>query len=194
MSTAVDVTGLGTASRMHRVPVVILACMVFVGIVTSLAVTGTLLAPHDPQAHSLLAGLQSPSGAHPLGTDDSGRDILSRLIAGTRDAVVGPLIIALGAGVLGTVCGLQAGYRGGWVDAALTRSVDLLYALPGLLVAIVLLGVIGGGYWSAVGVLTLLTVPYNVRIVRGAALEQRGLPYVDAARTLGLSADRKSVV
>jgi peptide/nickel transport system permease protein len=170
--------------------VLVVICLVFTVVVAVCAVAGPLIAPHDPLAQDLLAGLQSPSGAHPLGTDDSGRDILSRLIVGTKNAVVGPLVIALAAALLGTALGLLAGYRGGWVDAMMMRTVDLLYAMPGLLVAIVLLGVFGGGYWSAVWVLMLLTVPYNVRIVRGATLEQRGLPYVDAARTLGLRPGR----
>jgi peptide/nickel transport system permease protein len=190
MSAAVDIAGFGTTRRRRRGSVLVVVCMAFVAILAVCALTGTLLAPHDPLAQDLSHALQSPSGAHLLGTDDSGRDILSRLIAGARHAILGPLLIALGAAVLATVLGLQAGYRGGWIDAALMRGVDLLYALPGLLVAIVVLGVIGGGYWTAVAVLLLLTLPSGVRIIRGATLEQRGLPYVDAARTLGLSARR----
>jgi peptide/nickel transport system permease protein len=159
----------------------------FLGLVVVCAITGTLLAPHDPSAQNLAATLQGPSASHWLGTDDSGRDVLSRIIAGARAAIIGPLAIVLGSVAIGTVLGLAAGYRGGWIDTAIMRGVDLLYALPALLVAIVLLGVLGGGYWVAVAVLVVLTAPSDTRIIRGGTLEQRTLPYVDAARTLGLS-------
>jgi peptide/nickel transport system permease protein len=170
--------------------VVILGCGVLIVLVFFCAITGTLLAPHDPAAQNLLLGTSGPSGAHLLGTDDSGRDMLSRVIAGSRTAVVGPLVIAVGAGLLGTFFGLNAGYRGGWIDAAIMRAADVAYSLPGLLVAIVLLGVLGGGYFVAVAVLLVLTAPYDTRLIRGATLAQRGLPYVDAARTMGLSSRR----
>jgi peptide/nickel transport system permease protein len=120
-----------------------------------------------------------------LGTDELGRDIFSRVIVGTRTAVIGPVAIALGAMLAGNTLGLIAGYYGGWFDASIMRWADLMYALPGLLVAIVVLGVLGSGYWVAVLLLVFLTMPYDARIVRGAVLEQRGLPYVEAAQTLG---------
>lgn len=192
MSTAldIDVPGVALTPVRRRVPWTIAIAMVLVAIVLVWAVAGTLIAPHDPSEQDLSAALQSPSGTHLLGTDDSGRDILSRLIAGARAAVLGPLVIVLGAALLGTFFGLQAGYRGGWVDSVVMRGVDLLYALPGLLVAIVAVGVIGGGYWVAVAVLVLLTAPWDTRIIRGATLAQRSQAYVDAARTLGLSTRR----
>jgi peptide/nickel transport system permease protein len=101
--------------------------------------------------------------------------------------VIGPLLIAVLSALIASVLGLTAGYKGGWVDSVIMRSADLLYAFPALLVVIVLIGVIGGSYLAAVFVLVLLTWPGDARVVRGATLEQRTLPYVDAARTLGLS-------
>lgn len=174
----------------RRPPLLICACLLVVALVVICALTGTLLAPHDPDRQDLMNGLQGASGSHPLGTDDSGRDILSRVIAGARSGFVGPLLIALGAVGLGTALGLTAGYRGGWVDTLIMRCVDAVYALPSLLVAIVLLGVLGGGYYAAVAVLVVLTAPSDIRIIRGATLEQRNLPYVDAARTTGLGPGR----
>ncbi|HEU4600089.1 MAG TPA: ABC transporter permease, partial [Solirubrobacterales bacterium] len=135
---------------------------------------------------NLLVGLQGSGAEHLLGTDEAGRDVLSRIMAGARSAIVGPIVVVLGAMAIGTFFGLMAGYRGGWVDSAVMRVVDLLYSLPGLLIAIVALGVFGGGYWVAVAILIVLTSPFDTRLIRGAALEQSGLPYVDAARTLGL--------
>src|SRR5207247_2227836 len=123
-------------------------------------------------------------------TDDLGRDILSRTIVGARTAMVGPILIAFGAMVLGNLLGLISGYRGGLTDSGIMRWVDLMYALPPLLVAIVIAGVLGSSYGLAVALLVILTAPYDTRIVRAATLEQRSLPYVEAARTLGLSDSR----
>jgi peptide/nickel transport system permease protein len=170
-------------------PVLILAFCV-VGVVAVCAIFGGAIAPHDPAAQSLLGSLSPPSRAHWLGTDDLGRDIFSRTIAGARTAVIGPLVVALGAMLIGNVLGLWAGYRGGWVDAAIMRTADLVYALPALLVAIVVVGVLGGGYFRAVALLVILYAPFDTRIVRGATLEQRSRPYVEAARALGLSRRR----
>jgi peptide/nickel transport system permease protein len=106
---------------------------------------------------------------------------------GARTAVVGPLLIALGAMLIGNVLGLLAGYFGGLVDSAISRWVDFVYAMPALLVAIVVVGVLGGGYFLAVALLVVLFSPIDTRIVRGATLDQRTRPYVEAARMLGLS-------
>lgn len=178
------------ARRGWRVPPLIALCFVVIGAILVCAITGTALAPHPPSAQDLDLGVQGPIDGYLLGTDDSGRDILSRVIAGARAAVIGPLLIALGAATIGTLLGLLAGFRGGWTETAIMRGVDLVYALPALLVAIVLLGVIGGGYYAAVLVLVFLSSTIDIRVVRGATLEQRTLPYVDAARTIGLGSWR----
>jgi peptide/nickel transport system permease protein len=155
-----------------------------------LAVFGYVVAPVDPHAQDLDASLVGPGGRFWLGTDDLGRDIFSRTLVGARTALVGPILIALGAALIGNVLGLVAGYRGGLADTIVMRTVDLMYALPALLVAVVVGGVLGGGYWIAVAILVVLFSPYDARLVRGATLEQRPLPYVEAARTLGLSQPR----
>lgn len=182
------------ARRRPRLPAPgIMLCFLFLAVVIVCAIAASLVAPYKPGAQNLILGVQLPSGAHLLGTDESGRDILSRIIAGAGAALVGPLMVAFGAMVIGTTFGLVAGYRRGWFDSVVMRVVDLMYSLPGLLVAIVALGVLGGGFWIAVVVLTVLTAPFDTRLIRGATLEQRGLPYVDAARTLGIS-DRRIMV
>jgi peptide/nickel transport system permease protein len=169
-----------------------MAAMFVVFVVIVCAIFGRELAPYNPAAQNLLSGLQTPSATHLLGTDNSGRDIFSRLLVGTQHAVIGPLLIALASALIASVLGLFAGYTGGWVDSAIMRSADLFYAFPSLVVVIVLIGVIGGSYLAAVGVLVLLTWPGDIRVVRGATLEQRTLPYVDAARTLGLK--RRTII
>lgn len=155
--------------------------------VVACAAFGHWIAPRDPNEQDLLFSLTGPSRAHLLGTDDLGRDIASRTIVGARTAVVGPLLIALGAMLIGSVLGLLAGYFGGLTDSVISRWVDLVYAMPALLVAIVVVGVLGGGYFLAVALLVILFSPIDTRIVRGATLDQRSRPYVEAARMLGLS-------
>ncbi len=164
--------------------------MFALGLVVIAAVVGDWLAPYDPGAQDLANTAMPPSGAHWLGTDDLGRDVLSRLVAGARIALLGPAVVAIGVAILATAIGLLAGYRGGWVDSAIMRGVDLVYAVPPLLVAIVVVGVFGGGYPLAIGVLIALSVPADVRMVRSAVLAQRNLAYVESARTVGLGRGR----
>ncbi|MDO9409015.1 ABC transporter permease [Patulibacter sp.] len=152
-----------------------------------LAVFGEVIAPDDPRRVDLNAGSLGPVSGHLLGTDQLGRDILSRALAGARTAIFGPLIIAASTVVISTVLGLVAGYVGGWTDATLSRVNDIVYALPPLLVAIVVVGVLGGGFGLGIVILVVLNIPASFRSQRAASLEQRGLPYIEAARVLGLS-------
>ncbi|MBS1892924.1 MAG: ABC transporter permease [Actinobacteria bacterium] len=152
-----------------------------------LAIFGPLLAPDDPNAVNLLEGSQTPSSAHLLGTDQVGRDVLSRTMVGARTAIVGPLVISLASILIATVAGLLAGYISGVTDTVLSRICDVIYALPALLVAIVVVGILGGGYWLAISVLIVLNIPWLYRNLRAAVIEQRGLPYIEAAQVLDMS-------
>jgi peptide/nickel transport system permease protein len=174
------------SARRGRTSWLIMACIVIIAAVVVMVVFGSLIAPQNPGTQNPLNALAKPSGAHWLGTDSLGRDVFSRLIAGARTAFIGPLVIALSSLVLGNLLGLWAGYKGGRVDAVIMRWVDLMWSVPGLLVIIVVSGTLGGGYWLAVGLLVILTVPFDTRVVRGATLEQAPRPYVEAARTLGV--------
>lgn len=178
----------GRIPGLGRLPLALVVAIVVAAVI--LALFGKLLAPQDPAAQDLLTGAAGPSTGHLLGTDDLGRDVLSRLMSGAWTAVLGPAVIATGSLLLGSTIGLVAGYRGGRIGNALMRTVDLIYALPALLVAVVVAGVLDGGYWLAVGLLVVLFCPYDARVVRGAVLTQRGLPYVEAARLLGTPARR----
>jgi peptide/nickel transport system permease protein len=172
--------------RRFDVPVVIAVALAILALVLVLAAIGPLLAPQDPAESDLLIGVSGPSAEHLLGTNELGQDILSRVMAGARTAVSGPATVAACSMLIGSLLGLLAGYRGGWIDATIMRVADLLYSLPGLLVTIVVIGVVGGGYWLAVALLVVLGCPYDTRVIRGATLEQRKLAYVEAARTLGV--------
>ena len=174
----------------RRPSLLILLSFLIVVLVVACALFGSLLAPFGANEQNLIVATQAPSVHHLLGTDDFGRDILSRIIVGARAAVIGPALIAVGALIIGNVLGLIAGYFGGRVDYFIMRLADLVWALPGLLIAIVVVGVIGGGYYVAVVVLVVLTFPIDARIVRGAVLQQRNMPYVEAAMTLGIAPSR----
>jgi peptide/nickel transport system permease protein len=171
-------------------PIVILIAALIVTVVVICAVLGERIAPDSPFLQRLGVGDTPPSSAHIAGTDLLGRDVLSRVIYGARTALVGPVVVAAGASAIATLLGLLSGYLGGLVDSAIMRCVDFMFALPGPLVAIVVVGVVGGGYWTAVLVLVVLFTAPDTRIVRGAVLKQRPLPYIDAARTLGISKTR----
>lgn len=133
----------------------------------------------------LRARLQGSSSAHLLGTDAIGRDILSRLLYGSRTAVV----VAFGAvfiqQMIGSSIGIAAGYYGGWVDKALYRVVDVFQALPGLVVLITILGVFGSGLWQLVFVIGGLFGPTNSRVIRGQALYAMASPFVEGGRVIG---------
>jgi peptide/nickel transport system permease protein len=176
---------LGRGRRLLASPVIWLAFIIMAGVLV-MAVFGALLAPQNPAAQHLAIINAPPSGAHWLGTDALGRDVFSRVIAGARTAFFGPLIITAASFILGNLLGLFAGYRGGLADAVIMRWVDFMWALPALVILVVVAGAVGSSYWLAVGVLIVLTVPFDTRVIRGATLEQVPRPYVEAAKTLGV--------
>ncbi|CAN7630476.1 ABC transporter permease [Rhizobium sp. LjRoot258] len=173
-----------------RIPIVILVAALTITTVVVCAVLGERIAPDSPFLQRLEVGDAPPSLVHIAGTDLLGRDVLSRVIYGARTALVGPIVVAAGAFAIATLLGLLSGYLGGLVDSAIMCWVDFMLALPGPLVAVVVVGVVGGGYWTAVLVLVVLFTAPDTRIVRSAVLEQRPLPYIEAARTLGISKTR----
>jgi peptide/nickel transport system permease protein len=166
-------------------PVIWLSFLIIAGVLL-MAAFGAGLAPQNPAAQHLSLINAPPSGAHWLGTDSLGRDVFSRIVAGARTAFFGPLIIALASFLLGNLLGLLAGYRGGLTDSVIMRWVDFMWSLPALVILVVVAGALGSSYWLAVGVLIVLTVPFDTRVIRGATLEQVPRPYVEAAKTLGV--------
>ena len=177
-------------ARRTRVPISISLSIAFVVLMIVFAIFGSALAPHDPHELRLLVGDVQPSTEFWAGTDNLGRDVASRSIIGARTALIGAVVVSVGAFAIGTVLGLTSGYLGGAVDSTVMRWADFMLALPGLLIAIVVVGVVGGGFWVAVLVLIVLFAAPDTRIVRSAVLEQRPLPYIEAARTLGVSKPR----
>ncbi len=190
MSLHVEVARPKGVTPRTAIPAAIVIAFVIVAIVVICAFFSGSIAPDSPFTQRLQVGDVPPSAEFLAGTDLLGRDVLSRVIHGAWTALVGPVVVAAGAFAIATVLGLLSGYLGGAVDSVIMRWVDFMLALPGPLVAIVVVGVVGGGYWTAVTVLIILFTAPDTRIVRSAVLEQRPRPYIDAARALGVSKTR----
>ncbi len=149
------------------------------------ALCAPVLAPHDPMEQNLYARLQPPSLEHPLGTDDFGRDILSRMIYGSRISLrIGGASITA-ALLVGTLLGLWAGDWGGWPDTLIMRCMDLLLAFPSILLAIAIVAVAGPGIDNAIMAVSVVLIPQFARLVRSSVLTVRETAYVEAARALG---------
>lgn len=182
--TVESVNGVGRYRL--RVPLVIAISFAFIVIVAILALGGEALIPISPSAVDLYAIGGPPSASHIFGTDTLGRDVFARVIAGSQTALIGPFIVAFTGLVISALVGIYAGYTGGLGDSIVMRIVDFVSALPGLLIAIVVVSILGGGYWMAIAVLCVLNVQGDIRIVRGAALKERNLTYIEAARAVGV--------
>ncbi len=154
------------------------------------AVFAPLIAPYDPNAVDPLAVSQPGSPAHWLGTDDTGRDLLSRLLYGSRPSLLAPLAVTVAAGVTGTALAVTAAWLGGWWDRIVTAALDVVFGFPGLVLAVVGAALFGAGLHVAVLTLTIAYLPYVARVVRGSALRERNLPYIAALRMLGFGGGR----
>jgi peptide/nickel transport system permease protein len=155
-----------------------------------MALFANVLAPADPLAQDLTQRLEAPSSAHWLGTDDFGRDVLSRVIYGSRVSLrLGLIAVALALAIGGTI-GLLAGYYGGAFDMIGMRLMDLMLAFPSILLAIVVVAILGPSLTNAMIAVGIMAVPQYARIVRGSVLSVRGLEYVQAARSLGAADPR----
>lgn len=146
------------------------------------------IAPYDPLVMNLRNAYAAPgSPGHLLGTDNFGRDILSRLIHGARISLyIGIVVVSIAASI-GTVLGLMAGYFGGWVDGAVMRAVEIFYAFPFLVLAIAVIAVFGPNIVNVMWVLGLVSWPLYARLVRAQVLALREVEYVEAARAAGMS-------
>lgn len=156
-------------------------------ILIAIAVFAPWIAPHDPEAIDAGQVLAPPSIEHPFGSDTLGRDVLSRVIYAFRVS----LAVAMGsvalAFLIAVPLGLISGFSGGWVDTIIMRPLDLLLALPALLLAITLIAIVGPGASVALIAIGIIYLPIIARVVRSSVLITKGLPYVDGARSRGVS-------
>lgn len=163
---------------------------VLIGFFAIVALIGPFVVPHGPTEQFSGKQLTPPSGAYPFGTDEFGRDILSRLAYGARISFqVG--IVAVGiAATIGIVLGLIAGYVGGWVDTILTLLMDVLFAFPTILLAIAIMTALGNSLTNVMIAIGLVNAPAFMRVVRGATLSVRRTTYVESAVAIGASTPR----
>lgn len=192
-SKASDDRAPGAAARawgsMRRRPVTAVAGA-FVLLLVVTAVFAPLLAPYDPYVQDVVNRLQPPSSEHWLGTDDYGRDVLSRLIFGARISLQASLQAVALALVLGLPLGVIAGYRSGWVDTVLTRIMDALMSAPSLVLAITIVAVLGSGITTAMFAVGLVMAPRFYRVARASTMDVRGDTYIEASIALGCTTSR----
>lgn len=176
--------------KLRRSPVGLTGA-VLVALVLFVAVFAPLLAPHDPNLKNPRLRLKPPVGmegyveGYYLGTDTLGRDILSRVLYGARISVAVGVAAVLVAGSIGVVVGLTTGYFGGWFDAAVMRFTDAFQSIPGLLLTLLVVGIVGPGLLTLIGILGVTRWVTYARVVRGETLTTREREYVHAARALG---------
>lgn len=173
--------------RFRQQPIALLAG-VFIVLLVIVAVLAPYLAPYDAENYFDYDALNAaPSAHHWFGVDSLGRDVFSRLLVGSRlSLAAGILSVTIGA-VIGTVAGLLAGYYEGWWDRITMRVADVLFAFPGILLAIAVVAILGNGMVNVICAVAVFSVPAFARLVRGNTLTLKHLTYVEAARSIGAS-------
>ncbi len=174
-----------TLRRLGRSPSAVVGA-VLVGVFVALALAAPLIMPHDPYRQNLMLALEPPSARFWLGTDEHGRDILSRLLAGAQVSLSMSLATVALSLVVGAGLGLAAGYYGGWVDALVMRCMDVLLALPGVLLAITVIAVLGVGIENVIVAVAISSVPVFTRLAHASTLSVREMEYISAARVIGV--------
>lgn len=153
-------------------------------VIVMLCVLAPVITEYSPSDMDLASAKQGPSAEHPFGTDGMGRDVLSRLLHGGRYSLALGLAGALLSTIAGIVIGLFAGYFGRWTDNTIMRAMDVLQSIPGILIAILIATVLGGGFVNTVIALTVGGVPVAARITRGQILAERSKEYLEAAESI----------
>lgn len=173
---------------------VVVVALVILMIMVLVAVFAPLLAPHDPYQQKLTHSLQQPSSEHPLGTDLLGRDVLSRIIYGTRISLMVGIVVVFIAGAVGMTIGLLSGYFGGVLDALLMRIMDAMIAIPMIVLALAFGALLGGGIVNVIIALGLAIVPAYARLMRGQVLSVKNSDYVMEAMLTGVGNLRNMLV
>ena len=195
MTTAVSVPSGRVQARTRSGPLGVLrstgiggmTSAVVIAVATVLAVFGPLAAPYNPDLPSLGQAFIGPTGGHILGFDFEGRDVLSRLLAGAQSSMIGPLAVVVGSMALGTLIAVIAAWRQGPADTVISSGLDILFAFPGILLAVLAAAIFGAGLTAASVALAIAYTPYVARVLRGAAMRERGQPYVAALEVQGAS-------
>jgi peptide/nickel transport system permease protein len=152
------------------------------------AVFAPVLQPYDPTSGDLSNTLVGIGPEHWLGTDAGGHDTFSQLLAGGRTSLLGPLMVVLCSTVVGVLVGLLSAWRGGWADAVIGRVLDVMFAFPSLLLAILAVALFGKGLTAPVLAMAIAYMPYTARLVRGLTAQEKSRPYIAAYQVQGHSA------
>lgn len=167
-----------------------LAGLIIIAFFALTALLAPLIAPHDPTAFSLGDQMAPPSATYPLGTDELGRDVLSRLLWGARITLLMTLGAVLLSLVTGAFLGIIAGFRGGWLDTLIMRCVDILLALPTFLLAVAIIAALGASTVNVILAVGISSMPAFARIARGSTISVKQEDYVLAVRAIGASNNR----
>ena len=150
------------------------------------AVVGPWVAPYDPDSPDITKTWAGREGGHLLGYDATGRDMLSRLLDGARTAMLGPMLVVAISIAFGVLIAVVAAWRGGRIDTLVGTALDIAFAFPGILIAILVAAVFGAGITAAVIALSFAYTPYIARVVRGVAMQERAKPYIAALEVQGM--------
>ena len=164
-----------------------LASLIILVLLAVMAIFAPLLAPDPPNAVNISLYQQAPSAAHWLGTDQAGRDVLSRLIFGARVSLTVAVTSAISAGLIGMILGLLGGFLGGWVDSVVMRLTEIILSFPALVVIILIVAIIGPSVTAIVVVIALTQWPIAARIVRQTTRSLKEMDFITAARATGCS-------
>lgn len=175
-----------------RLPVVL--SLVILTALAIMVLFADVISPYDPDAQDLTAVLQTPSAAHWLGTDDIGRDVLSRMIHGTRTALAAALLATAVAVAIGLPLGILTGYAGKWVDTVFMRFVDALMSFPNIVLSIAIVAVVGPGLVTSMISVGIVMSPTIARLARAQTMTVKQMTYVEAARSFGAKGVRRIVL
>lgn len=165
-------------------PVTALSAAVVISAVV-IAVGASWLVPYGINDVDVPQALRPPSGAHWFGTDELGRDVLSRVLTGLQASMTVAVVSVACAAVIGTALGVSAGYRGSWLDTVVMRAVDVMFAFPVLLLAMAIVAVLGPGLGTTIAAIGIVYAPIFARVARASTLAVREEPYVAVSRTMG---------
>ena len=177
-------------NRVGHVDPVLAIVAAICALLIAIAIFGPYLAPQDPSATDILNQNAQPSSAHWLGTDGLGRDVLSRLLTGARLSLLGAAMVVILAAAAGTAIAIVSAWHGGLFDRIATRVMNILFAFPGLLIAVIAVAAFGAGLAAPVIALAIAYTPYIGRVARIIAIQQRNMPYVDACQMAGFASWR----
>lgn len=171
--------GFVIKDRLRNRAVLLLSSFVC-AVLVLLVIVGPWLAPYSPSETDVLNANAGMSSAHWLGTDDLGRDILSRILVGARPSLIAAALVVVFAAAFGTLLAIVSVWFGGWVDSVIMRFANVLFAIPSLLIAVLAVAIFKPGLTAPVIALAIATSPYFARVGRSVALTERNKPYVEA--------------